>query len=322
MARPAPPALAFQDDGALLGPDTGRRDRLLDQIKASGARDVRANVIWGQIRKNGGYDWTALDAAVNAERARGLHPQFSIFGTPRYMTGADQTLSWQNNNPTVMQTFAKDVAQHFRGRVGRYSIGNEPNWDSFNQGARDNPQAAGRTYRKLYQGGYAGIKAADPSAQVLLGEVTSTPGAKAFVQSLMAGKPLRAAGFAYHPYDQPGVPTESWDVDNLKALQGTLAAYKRSGQLQTNQGKAVPLYLTEFGTPTSRGTAAQRAALFARAYRLAGQAGARQLLQYQVAPNPTDATWDTSLAPAAVGGAVRSVRGARVAQVRPIARRR
>jgi hypothetical protein len=298
VARRGSPALAFQDDQALSTPGAVR-DRLIRSMVRQGARDVRLNVIYGRVKQQG---YGQLDETVNYLRAHGLHPQMTIMGTPRYMPNAPRELSWANGNPALMGLFAKEVAGHFKGRVRRYSVGNEPNYSGFNYGANTNPEAAGRMYRHQFQAGEAGIKGVDPSAQVLLGEMTSTPNAKRFLQAVFAGKPLRASGFAYHPYEatKPG----TWDINNLQDLQSTLASYKRQGKFQTFRGGRVPLYLTEFGDHLGMAvghetTAAHRRRFFEEGYAKAKAAGARQLLQYQLVPTanrqPGKWAWDTSI---------------------------
>jgi hypothetical protein len=129
---PALPARAFQDD-ALLSADAATQNHVLDQMRRAGAHDLRLNAIWGQVRKNGAYDWSQLDTLANAARARGIHPQLTLTGTPRYMAArnVDMGLSADTPNQNLMGAFARDAATHFRGRVKRYSIWNEPNIMSF-----------------------------------------------------------------------------------------------------------------------------------------------------------------------------------------------
>lgn len=341
MARPAPPPrtrLGFQDDTALMGP---QQAAMLDRIKKAGGKDVRMNVIYGKLKQQG---WQPYDQLVNAARARGLSVQATIMGTPQYAPTLDQGLAWNRNDPRQWQQFSNEVVRHLKGRVKRYSVGNEQNIEAFQQ-APAGALAAGRQYRGIYRAGYAGIKAADPTAQVLMGELTSAPGARAFLQGALGGKGLKTSGLAYHPYDQADPRGQNtWDIDTLKELQATLSRYKRQGKLQTAKGKQAPLYLTEFGYQTNSGSVGQRAAKVARAYRLAQQAGARQFLSYQMAPtvrrtvqDPSvgDAygnmfgggrhvdpnwVWDTSLDPGALAAAMRprkvSAARARAARVR------
>ena len=60
------------------------------------------------------------------------------------------------------------MAQHFAGRVDRYSIWNEPNWRTWLGPLKSAPA----TYRQLYSRGYKAIKQADPRAKVLIGETS------------------------------------------------------------------------------------------------------------------------------------------------------
>jgi hypothetical protein len=328
-------------------------------MRRAGAKNARINVIYGKVKGEG---YGKIDQEVNALRAAGIAPQITLMSTPGYMAGADSTLSAANNNPRQWQAFANEVARHFKGRVGRYSIGNEMNLPTFLAANNNGALAGGRAYRGTYRGGYAGVKAADPTAQVLMGELTANNDSRDFLRGLFGGKSLKTAGFAYHPYDKsisgaPAAGRNTWDIDNLPDLQATLARYKRQGKLQTAKGSAAPLYLTEMGY--FRGgklSDPERVARMARAYRLAQQAGARQFLSYQIAPTqrpmvqappavnaeggmvPGAVTqapgwvWDTSLDPAALGAALRrpkvpvapavSAARVRVAKVRPMRKKR
>jgi hypothetical protein len=297
-------------------------------MKRQGAKGVRLNAIYGRIKAEG---YGRYDDAVNAIRAAGLHPQMTIMGTPRYSTQWDQTLSPTSNDPRQWQTFSNEVAQHFKGRVHRYSIDNEPNIDAFLKGSSANPVAGGRQYRNIYRYGRMGVKSVDPGAQVMIGELAPSHGAKQFMQGLLGGKALRTEGFAYHPYDQPGVkmrngrnPYSLWDIDTLGDLQATLKRYQRQGKLQTAQGGAAPLYLTEFGRfRGGQNLDDARMRQLARAYAQAKQAGAKQFLQYQLlpsTPHPDGSwTWDTSIGDAA-GNLPVINRGMKLTARSPIAR--
>ena len=329
MGRPAPPVLAVQDDTALQGPNAAA---LIARARKAGAKNARINVIYGRV-KSEGYD--KIDQEVNALRAAGITPQMTLMSTPSYMPQADATLSKMTTDPRKWQQFAAEVAKHFKGRVGRYSIGNEMNLEGFFAPNAGGALVGGRAYRSVYRGGYAGVKAADPTAQVLMGELVGAANTRDFLKGLLGGKPLKTAGLAYHPYDKsitdaPAATRNAWDIENLPDLQATLARYKRQGKLQTAKGSAAPLYLTEMGY--FRGgklSDPARVARMARAYRLAQQAGARQFLSYQIAPTqrktiqgaPTMSpegdlipgavtqdpgwVWDTSLDPGALAAAIR-----------------
>jgi hypothetical protein len=67
--------------------------------------------------------------------------------------------------------FAAATAEHFRGRVDRYGIWNEPNYIAWLKPLNRAPAL----YRKLYLAGYKAIKANDGAAKVLIGETVPTP---------------------------------------------------------------------------------------------------------------------------------------------------
>jgi hypothetical protein len=300
MAKKKGPALAFQDD-ALLDANPLVVNRTLDQMKRVGAKNLRINAIWGQVRKpDGTYDFGKLDSLVNAARIRGIAPQMTLMGTPSYMKARnlDMTLSADTPNVNLMQQFAHDAATHFKGRVGRYSIWNEPNISSFlSEG--ENKGGPGQ-YRHLYQAGFKGVKGVDPHAQVLLGELTSgiAGGAKnqqalAFLRNVIGAgkKPLLADGLALHPYQwsNPNKKIGNKDfggIGNLQAVQAELLREFHRGKLATPGGKSkVPLYLTEFGyRKRDFPNDTQRARYTAAAYKLAQKAGAKEFLQYQFLP--------------------------------------
>lgn len=310
---PHPPpktSLGFQDDRALMTPGPVR-DALFAQMRRMGAKNVRLNAVYGKLHRNGTYDFSALDEAVNAARAHGLRPQLTLMSTPKYNPDADQSLSYANNNAKVWQEYAKTVAQHFKGRVGRYSVGNEMNYPAFMKGADTNARQAGRDYRNVYRAGYGAIKGVDRGAQVLAGELTSGGGdPREFLRGFLGGKPIKASGLAYHPYEG----NAGWSINTLSDLQKTLARYKRQGRLQTARGSAAPLYITEMGYQRGDMSEPQRITQAAAAYRKAQQAGARQFLQYQLtdktqvdpgaagdaytpgtAPTVKRSPWDTSI---------------------------
>lgn len=274
--KPPKTTLAFQDDAALrtAGP---ARNALLAQMRKMGAKNVRYNVIYGKTA--GGTDLTELDSLIDDARRHGLRVQPTLMADPKYLnpTGG---LTYANQDPKLWAQFARNVAQRERGRVQRYEVGNEPNYPAFTKGADTNARQAGRTYRSAYRAAYGALKGTDRSTGVLLGGLTPGGGdPREFMRGVLGGKPLKASGFSYHPYEnQEG----RWDINTLGDLQASLGRYKRQGKLQTVKGQQAPLYLTEYGVQRGTKSDAARASQVAQAYRLAQKAGARQFLQYQL----------------------------------------
>ncbi len=168
-------------------------------------------------------------------------------------------------------------------QVDRFIIWNEPNhqgllmpqWD-----ARRRP-ASPAVYRAMLRAGYAAVKAARPGASVLVGNTSSTGGARGrgpvgplwFLRELACVshsfkprttgdcanfKTLPGDGWAHHPYSQNERPTresrrrsvrERYDVRlaDLPVLAGTLDRLVRMGRLARGNRR---IYLTEFGYET------------------------------------------------------------------------
>ncbi len=295
LVRKPTTSLAVQDDQELLVPGP-KRDRLLDQSRSAGAKWVRANIEYSKTK--GGTDLSAVDALVDAARKRGLHVQATLMSDPSYAAPGGK-LTYQNNDPKLWAQFARTVAAREKGRIGRYSVGNEMNYPAFNAGYDQNPKQAGRVYRNVYREGRKAIRNVDRKAQVLFGELTNNKGTADFMKGALGGKRLYTDGFAYHPY--VGDNTKEGgigDANDPAAIQRVLRSYK--SKLQTVKGRQAPLYLTEFGSHReNEPDDVKRAQTFAGAYERAKLAGARQLLQYQLTDKSAQAVERT---PARLGG--------------------
>lgn len=310
MARPAPrQRLTFQDNALL---DPARQAGLLNQAYRQGFRGLQQDVVWGDVYKNGAYDWSKFDTLVNNARARGFNPAmttFRLYGTPATMAhGRDTTLSANNPNAALAGKFAEAVAQHFKGRVGKYGIWNEPNVPSF---LNREAGVAARDYRAIYQKMRSSIHGADLGAKIGFGEITSqqpnTPGAMStigFLKAVLAAgnKPLRADYVAIHPYQwsNPNTkPGNAWygGISNLKAVQAEIAKQARAGKLVTAKGKRPQLVLSEFGYKhDAQSNAGTRAAWMKRSLELAQEAGVRDVNLYQLVPSRAGSYWDSSIA--------------------------
>jgi hypothetical protein len=130
--------VAVQDDETIVY-QRHDRGRALEQMRAMGATHVRINVLhvrgdepldaaWGTEGGGGPYGLTAhsdiagYDSAVDAVLAAGMRPQL--------------TLVWYGTrNAIEIAGWAQQIAEHFAGRVERFSVLNEP--DMTLQGAPD-----------------------------------------------------------------------------------------------------------------------------------------------------------------------------------------
>jgi len=320
--------LALQDDAVLLQRVYYDRDTALRQIQELGVTRLRVNLYQTRVLPDWQntaqtqppvllYDWAAYDNLIAAAAERGMRVQLTIGGpTPAFATG-DRRQGVYKPDPAKFAAFAKLAAAHFRGRVDRYSIWNEPNHVAWLQPQKSAPSQ----YRKLYAAGYQAVKSVDPAAQVLIGETSPYAKKRAamapikFLRGAMCVDSkwrfrcrdgLRADGYAHHPYEfvhgpkfrYPGADNAT--IGTLGHLTRALDRLKKSGALRPSQGKRIDLYLTEYGyfrTGHRRISEAKRVKYLRQAYSVAFlHPRVRQLLQYQLVSPPVRYTsFDTAL---------------------------
>jgi hypothetical protein len=290
-AAAAPVELGVQDDPLLVRLPSAfggfGADRLLAPERVDAALDalrvdtVRINVPWAQVGGRRPGDPLALDhydAAVERVRSRGRRVQLTLSGpAPAWATGNRRAGAYAPS-ARAYAAFTGAVAARFRGRVARYSIWNEPNWWSLLRPRRH----AARIYRGLFLRGVAAVRAADPAAKVLIGELAplgqpeaATPPLR-FLRRLTCSDRrwrrvgrcprLVADGFAHHPYslqwapEYPGPGRDDVTTGSLRRLGRALDRLARRGALTTPAGRSLPLYLTELGTTRALRACASRSA--------------------------------------------------------------
>jgi hypothetical protein len=272
--------LAIQDDSLFLqGNKRWKGDKAFDYARAIGVTRIRVNLLWAytmppsqyEVRRKPAtinYNFSQIDTLIDRAAANGMRVHLSLTGpAPRWANArrADQPKAWYKPNAPQFGEFASVVATHFRGRVDRYSIWNEPNWKTW----LGPLNAAPRLYRALYVRGYNAIKKADRRAKVLIGETSpyGRPGLStsplAFLRKVTCVNknyrrarrcaPLKADGFAHHPYDFNHAPNfrypgaDNVTLGTLSRLTRALDKLKRAGVLRPNGGGRMPVYLTEYG---------------------------------------------------------------------------
>ena len=335
MAAPASGArkmeVATQDDAVIVNQAYFDRERALQLADRLHVSRLRIQVSWKRALGPQGdlarapsvqrFDFSYLDPAIAAANAHGIKVQLVLNGPgPRF--AAKGPFGRVNPNSTHFGKFAAAAAAHFKGRVDRYSIWNEPNLKAWIEPVRSGP----KIYRKLYVAGYRAIKRADPKAKVLFGELA--PFARKPSQGLAPLRFLRgvlcvdarykrrscggltADGFAHHPYDMQHKPTYKYpggDNVTLATLNRLSLALDRLRQLRAlrgPRGRKLDLYLTEygfFGSGKFRISDAKRKKYLVQAFKMAQRnPRVKQMLQYLLirppAGTPGDffATWIVS----------------------------
>jgi hypothetical protein len=281
--RPAAAArgmeIGIQDDPVFVRTGRGHaldRERGFRLIAPLGVSRIRINVSWANVLfpeqrrlrtrpQSIDYQFGLYDAAIDAAARHGIRVQLTLTGQAPAFATRNHRIGVNRPSAALFADFAAHAARHFRGRVDRYEIWNEPNWHSWLAPLR----AAPGLYRGLYNRGYKAIKAEDPSARVLFGGTVPygqrgrSIAPLSFLRRVVCVNShyrrrgncpkLKADGYAHHPYDflhparfrYPGANNVT--MATLRRLTRALDRVARSGALRKNGHGRMPLYLTEYG---------------------------------------------------------------------------
>jgi hypothetical protein len=205
------------------------------------------------------------DNLIDAAAKRGIRFELVLAGKAPAFATSNHKIGRKRPDAHEFGRFVRAMAAHFKGRVDRYSIWNEPNYVSWLKPMDEAPGI----YRKLYLAGYKAVKRADPSAKVLIGE-TSPRDSKgrslsplSFLRRMACVDHnyvrvrhcpvLHADGYAQHPYDFQTPPSEHHaDADDvtigtLDHLTNALDRLRNAGALVAPNGDHMGVYLSEFG---------------------------------------------------------------------------
>jgi hypothetical protein len=276
--------VAIQNEGVFLYGAYYDQDRAYQQLRQLGATHLRMNVFWheavvaGQREQrtkpgNVQYDFSRWDGAVAKARSYGIKVQFALTGDPPvFACGRIRAVDKCNGfkpDRKLYADFVRAAVAHFRGRVSRFSMWNEPNWYTWISPHRQAP----RLYRRLYQAGYKAAKRANRNAEVVMGELAphfqpgiSNPPLKFIREMVCVNKRLKRIrgarrkcpgklkldAFATHPYDFEHRPTykrpnkDELTIANIGQLPKLLNKLRKKGLIKPSK-KKFPIYLTEHG---------------------------------------------------------------------------
>jgi hypothetical protein len=321
--------VAVQDDPVLMGRLYGSVPNTLKLVSQLGASRIRVNVSWSYVVGSAAkrrsaprrvtYNWSGYDALIRTAARQGMLLQLTLTGpAPAYAT-ANHRIGPYKPKASAFRAFARAAGEHFRGKVDRYSIWNEPNYVRWLSPLSGGP----KLYRALYIAGYDAIKSADPSAEVLIGETSpierrlrATAPLK-FLRAVTCAtrdysaarvcEPLEADGYAQHAYDPTHSPTyrypgsDNVTLATLDRLTDALDNLAAEGLLTTPYGEPLDVYVTEYGYFASgkrRVSAATHARYLVKAFGMAqANPRVREMLQYLVVkPRGNYRNFDTSIA--------------------------
>jgi hypothetical protein len=308
--------VALQDDQVFLNQSWYGRDKAFQKARELGVTRLRVNFIWAHevtnprakhTPKDPGYNWYKFDSLIDQAAANGIRVEMTLTGpAPAWATG-NHRIGVYKPRASAYGKFVRDVATHFKGRVDRYSIWNEPNWKSWLTPHGSAPHL----YKLLYLAGYRAIKSSDSKAKVLIGETSPQARGSAgmapltFLRRMVGHSHLIADGYAHHPYDylrapnRPSQGRQDVTIATLGRLTHELSVLRHQHRLRTSRGGVLPVYLTEYGYMVSgrfRLSAAKQAKYLRQAFSIAyHNPHVKSMLQYGLVSPPMHVNWDTSL---------------------------
>jgi Cellulase (glycosyl hydrolase family 5) len=258
---------------------------------AAGATYVRLSVSWKSIapasRPNGfvatdptspGYNWTGIDAVVEAAETAGLTPILDIAGTP-YWAYQTQPSGVNAGTPRAadLGDFATAIATHYHGLTPGvpaehvFQVWNEPNL------SLDLNPVTGSTYRAMVNAVADAVHAVDPTNIVVAGGLDPFGHPKsrkqrwhsvsplAFMRSFLClskgahphatcTTPVHFDAWSHHPYTFGGPFGKAKNPDDvelgdLPRMRALLKAGVKTHQIVSAQ--PVQFWVTEFGWDTN-----------------------------------------------------------------------
>ncbi|GAA2066422.1 cellulase family glycosylhydrolase [Williamsia deligens] len=223
----------------------------LDKMQALGVQNIRIAVPWAGIEPvDGNYDWSRVDAMVNAADARGMGILAVVSTSPTWTRAAGSDVYAPPTNPATMADFLRTLSSRYAGKIGAYEVWNEPNYYVAYQPA---PDPAG--YTALLKAAYPAIKAGDPDAQVIGGVLGSTltwgnytMNPVDFVQQMYAdGAEGSFDALSFHPYQN----TLMFSQGPAMTQESPLGQLTRIRTIMSTNGDASKeIWSSEYGLPT------------------------------------------------------------------------
>jgi hypothetical protein len=201
------------------------------------------------------YNWAQTDADMARYSGAGLAVWIILWRTPAWASGSTNTATWATN-PNDLGDFAYAVARRYP-QVKVFMGWNEPNLKGY---ATPNTIAA---YEPMARAVYAGVKAANPSAQVIAGNLGK-------YRDNGRDPALWAARLR-----RDGVPMDAFGINPYPAVSAPLATRSPLARIDLFDVPAlariagVPVAVTEFGWSSLQAGTAQQATWTAQAIAVA-----------------------------------------------------
>lgn len=179
-------------------------EKVYPHLARLGAKWARVQTGWSQCEKvKGQYDFAWLDKIVDSLRAQGVQPWFNVtYGNRLYIPAAphETAVGW----PPIFTAearegwvnFVKALARHYKDRVTRYEIWNEPDITDFWTPSEPSPEQ----YTELVKITARAIREVYPQATILGGALSQVTRLGFLEKCLKAGMAERIDALTYHVY--------------------------------------------------------------------------------------------------------------------------
>jgi hypothetical protein len=298
-----------------------------DAAKSEGIRLVRIPVAWNAVGPSKpadatdpddpAYSWKAVDRSVQYATDRGLDPDLVLYAPPRWARPGTTGAGLQTTSPRDYANFATAAARHYRGRVTRWELWNEPNLRFF---LDDTPEH----YRAMVNAAYRALHAVSGSNVVIAGSLAPFGGADpnrgTTPLEFMARMLCMSAGarphatcrarswfdvWAHHPYTEGGPNHKALNpgdvsLGDLPKMRRLLDAAQRGGHIKSAGGRAARFWVTEFSwdsnPPDPGGLPPELEARWAaEAFYRMWQSNVSLILWFMMRDNPDNpASWGSS----------------------------
>ena len=249
LSATSAPAASAAEPGAALAAPNGVQ---IAAVKTLGLHWVRVFATWPDIEPERGVfaaNWLASYEGLFHSLPAGTKVIVDVVGTPSWETGSGDEHT-PPANPQEYAAFVGALAQRWAGRVAAFEIWNEEDNASWWAGA-PNPAA----YTELLKATYPVVKAADPSATVVLGGLTGND--YPFLEGVYA-----AGGKGY--FDAIGVHTDTacnvsppgffTRENDGRMIPDSFLAYREVHAVELANGDDKPIWMTEMSWRTSEAT--------------------------------------------------------------------
>lgn len=272
----------------VYGSDSFARSQLTwmaQKLKEAGVSWLRYQLFWHHIEaKKGTFDFSRYDRVVEIMGAAGIGLVGVLaYGNPWASSKTKDDPYFPPDDPADFARYAKATVQHYKGRITRWEIWNEPNagyrfW-------KTEPHGDPVGYAKLLVAASKAIKETDPSSVVAFGgpffHEFVIMGAIPFITQAFAAQPSLATlldRMSAHPY--PHYPPVDEPEDGRENRIPLWMMLSETSKFLPKQ----PLWITEMGWPSYYLVDTTKQAEFlSRAFVLAFASGSELVCWYKFA---------------------------------------